>query len=62
MLVSEEEAPRTTSRGEHLAIAPLLPELRRAEPEGAPFAGREYSSADEVVDAAGRASCSAVTG
>jgi UDP-glucose 4-epimerase len=49
VLVSEEEAPRTVARGDHLAIAPLLPELRVAEPGGEPFAGREYCSADEVI-------------
>ena len=49
VLVSEEEAPRTVARGDHLAIAPLLPELRVPEPGGEPFGEREYSSADEVV-------------
>lgn len=48
VLVSEEEAPRTTARGEHLVIAPILPELRT--PDGdEPFDRREFSSADEVV-------------
>jgi UDP-glucose 4-epimerase len=51
VLVSEEEAPRTHERGEYLAIQPILPELRPAEPEGDPFQGREYSSADDLVDA-----------
>jgi FlaA1/EpsC-like NDP-sugar epimerase len=52
VLVSEEEAPRTHSRGSHLAISPLLPELRAdPEPGAEPYAGREYSSADEVVAA-----------
>ncbi len=52
VLVSEEEAPRTYRRGEYLAILPILPELRPAEPEGEPFERREYSSADEVADPA----------
>jgi FlaA1/EpsC-like NDP-sugar epimerase len=51
VLVSEEEAPRTYHRDDHLAIMPLLPELRSYEPEGSPFERREYSSADEIVDA-----------
>jgi FlaA1/EpsC-like NDP-sugar epimerase len=49
VLVSEEEAPRAVARGDHLAIAPLLPELRVPESGGEPFGEREYSSADEVV-------------
>jgi FlaA1/EpsC-like NDP-sugar epimerase len=52
VLVSEEEAPRTYERGERLAIQPILPELRSGQAEGAPFQGREYSSADDIVDAA----------
>jgi UDP-glucose 4-epimerase len=48
VLVSEEEAPRTTIRGERLVIAPVLPELRTPDGE-APFERREFSSADEVV-------------
>jgi FlaA1/EpsC-like NDP-sugar epimerase len=51
ILVSEEEVPRTQQRGDHLAILPLLPELRPGDLDGDPFEGREYSSADEVVDA-----------
>jgi FlaA1/EpsC-like NDP-sugar epimerase len=50
VLVSEEEAPRTYHRDDHLAIMPLLPELRSSDQEGAPFERREYSSADEVAD------------
>jgi FlaA1/EpsC-like NDP-sugar epimerase len=52
VLVSEEEAPRTYERGEYLAIQPILPELRPGRPEGAPFQGREYSSADNLADVA----------
>jgi FlaA1/EpsC-like NDP-sugar epimerase len=49
VLVSEEEAPRTRHRGEHLVIGPILPELGAA-PTGEPFERREFSSADEVVE------------
>jgi FlaA1/EpsC-like NDP-sugar epimerase len=52
VLVSEEEAPRTHDRGKYLAVAPILPELRPARPEGAAFEGREYSSANDIADAA----------
>jgi FlaA1/EpsC-like NDP-sugar epimerase len=52
VLVSEEEAPRTYGRGDHLAILPILPELRPSEIEGSPFEGREYSSAENLADAA----------
>jgi FlaA1/EpsC-like NDP-sugar epimerase len=48
VLVSEEEASRTTVRGQHLVIAPILPELRVAGSDE-PFDRREFSSADEVV-------------
>ena len=51
VLVSEEEAPRTYERDDYMAIQPILPELRPSQAEGAPFQGREYSSADNVVDA-----------
>ncbi|MFN8163267.1 MAG: polysaccharide biosynthesis protein [Solirubrobacterales bacterium] len=50
VLVSEEEAPRTMVRGEYLVIEPILPELRPADASGEPFEGREYSSADDVID------------
>lgn len=50
VLVSEEEAPRTYHRADHLAILPILPELRPEDPGGEPFEGREYNSADQVVD------------
>jgi len=48
ILVSEEEAHRTSARGAHYVIAPLLPELRLPEPEGLPLS-REYSSADHLL-------------
>ena len=52
LLVSEEEAPRTYDRGDYLAIQPILPELRSEEPDGPPFEGREYGSAEDLADAA----------
>jgi len=52
LLVSEEEAPRTYERDGYLAIQPVLPELRSTEAGGPPFEGREYSSAENVADAA----------
>jgi UDP-glucose 4-epimerase len=49
ILVSEEEAPRTTPRGERfLAIAPMLPELRKPESDEAVLKG-EYSSETDVM-------------
>ncbi len=53
ILVSEEEATRTVARGDYLAIAPILPELRDEDESLAAFEGREYSSADELLDRAG---------
>jgi UDP-glucose 4-epimerase len=52
VLISEEEAPRAYERGDYLSIGPILPELRPGEQPGAPFEGREYSSADGLADAA----------
>jgi UDP-glucose 4-epimerase len=49
ILVSEEEGNRTTSRGDYYVIGPMLPELRASEPEGETL-GREYSSADDLMD------------
>jgi UDP-glucose 4-epimerase len=51
VLVSEEEAPRTLERNGYLVIAPILPELRDASARGQPFSRREYSSADDLIDA-----------
>lgn len=48
LLVSEEEAARTTVREENLVIGPILPELR-AQNDDEPFDRLEFSSADEVV-------------
>lgn len=48
ILVSEEEANRTTPRGDFHVIESILPELRTPGVKGEPL-GREYSSADHVV-------------
>jgi UDP-glucose 4-epimerase len=51
ILVSEEEAYRTVERGNYYVIMPMLPELRAtADAESA--LGREYSSADNLIDKA----------
>ena len=50
ILVSEEEAYRTSERAGHYVIEPVLPELRREDAER-PLDG-EYSSADAVVTGA----------
>lgn len=49
VLISEEEAPRTLTRGEYLVIAPEVPELRRTDAEGEPFPGSEFSSANDPL-------------
>ena len=51
ILVSEEEAHRTVERGGYLVIKPMLPELISAT-DDPPFTGAEFSSADQVLDAA----------
>jgi FlaA1/EpsC-like NDP-sugar epimerase len=48
ILVSEEEVPRTTARGDYYVIAPILPELRDDAPPAAALT-REYSSADDLL-------------
>jgi FlaA1/EpsC-like NDP-sugar epimerase len=48
VLVSEEECHRTGTRGDYYVIAPILPELQQ-EAVATPL-GREYNSADHVVD------------
>lgn len=48
ILVSEEEAHRTTPRGNYYAILPLLPELRPGPAAGSGL-GKEYSSADNLM-------------
>lgn len=49
ILVSEEEAFRTYERGAYYVIRPMLPELTTTELPGDPL-GREYSSADGLMD------------
>jgi UDP-glucose 4-epimerase len=52
ILISEEEAPRTVERGDHLAILPILPQLRVPD-AGAPFGFGEYNSMDQCLDREG---------
>ena len=50
ILVSEEEGYRTVERSErHFAILPMLPELASSH-QAEPILGREYSSADSLMD------------
>lgn len=51
ILVSEEEAHRTYARGDYYVIQPMLPELL-SDFKGEEALGREYSSADNVMNAA----------
>lgn len=53
ILVSEEESTRTIVRGDYLAIGPILPDLRTEDDGLEPFAGPEYSSAQELLDRVG---------
>ncbi len=48
ILVSEEEAHRTISRGSYYVIMPILPELQASAKIKNPL-GQEYSSADNVI-------------
>ena len=48
ILVSEEEANRTISRGKYYVILPLLPELRMPAQDQEPLT-KEYSSADSIA-------------
>ena len=48
VLVSEEEAHRSLTRGNYFVILPILPELRIVGKEESVL-GREYSSADNVM-------------
>jgi len=50
ILVSEEECRHTYRRGDYYVIAPMLPELRRANPTAEKPLSREYSSADTPGD------------
>jgi FlaA1/EpsC-like NDP-sugar epimerase len=51
ILVSEEEANRTTARGDYYVIKPMLPELKEEEKVENPLQ-KEYSSADGVMSKA----------
>lgn len=51
ILVSEEEAYRTIERGDYYVIKPMLPELRATETIKEAL-GKEYSSADNVMNKA----------
>lgn len=54
IMVSDEEAPYVVRRGEYLVIQSMLPELAHVrESVRAPLLTKEYSSADEVLDAKG---------
>ena len=58
ILVSEEEAWRTTIRGDYLAIGPILPEMRVDGAAGEePFGSVEYSSGDDVLDVQASPQC-----
>ena len=48
ILVSEEEANRTITRGDYHVILPILPELIIEESPGS-FLGKEYSSGDNLM-------------
>lgn len=48
ILVSEEEAFRTVTRGNYYVILPMLPELRTSEKIDNPL-GKEFSSADSLM-------------
>jgi len=48
ILVSEEEAHRTTTRDDYYVILPILPELRNEEGDSQ-WLGNEYSSADNLM-------------
>ncbi|RPI38864.1 MAG: NAD-dependent epimerase/dehydratase family protein [Methanoregulaceae archaeon] len=48
ILVSEEEANRTITRGNYYVIRPILPEICD-EDKGVPSLGKEFSSADNVM-------------
>lgn len=48
ILVSEEEANRTISKGHYYAIQPILPEISKLKP-GSRMLRKEYSSADNLM-------------
>jgi UDP-glucose 4-epimerase len=53
ILVSEEEANHCAARGEYYAILSMLPELSNHHEKEPNALGKEYSSADEVLDLEG---------
>ncbi len=53
IMVSEEEANHCVRRGDYYAILPMLPELRRGADAESNALGKEFSSGDTVLDAAG---------
>jgi len=50
ILISEEECNHAYKKGRYYVISSMLPELRQVVPENGEAIGREYSSADSVVD------------
>jgi FlaA1/EpsC-like NDP-sugar epimerase len=50
IMVSEEEAHHCVARGDYFAILPMLPELRREAAAEKNALGKEFSSADTVLD------------
>jgi FlaA1/EpsC-like NDP-sugar epimerase len=50
IMVSEEECNHTVGRGDYLAILPMLPELLSESEAGKEKLGREFSSADTVMN------------
>ena len=53
ILVSEEEAHRTIERENYYVIQPMLPELQHSADDTTTRIGKEYSSADDVMDREG---------
>ena len=49
IMISDEEAPRVSSRGAYFAIRPMLPELDSGSDETSPI-HKEFSSSDTVLD------------
>lgn len=49
-LITEEESVRTVTRGPYYVIAPILPEIQVEEVMKGPFLGKEYTSADDLMN------------
>lgn len=49
-LLSEEEAVRTTRRGDYYVVEPILPELRKPKEAGAEYLTKAYTSSDDLMD------------